>query len=156
VRTLSRQCRRKRRFSGVSSYRPAAIVRAPAVAVPCGRYSAYTASPTSVQTATYDPRNCGTASAGRWLRARLATVGTAPGSIIAPIIETHAVTKNGNDPSSVATPMSIPSIRSPATTHDTAASASVAAPGADAIEARAPIRRALSGSTLYSTMTRFT
>jgi hypothetical protein len=65
-----------------------------------------------------------------------------PGSIIAPIIDSHAVTKNGNDPSSVAAPMSIPSIWSTATTQDTAASASVTAPGAGATEARTP---ALSG-----------
>jgi hypothetical protein len=81
-------------------------------------------------------------------RARLANAGTAAGSIIAPIIATHAVTKNGNDPSSVATPMSIPSIRSTATTQDTAASESTAAPGASAIEAGTPVRRAVSGLTL--------
>jgi hypothetical protein len=38
------------------------------------------------------------------------TAGTAPGSIIAAIIGTQAATKNANEPSSVATPMSIPSI----------------------------------------------
>jgi hypothetical protein len=41
---------------------------------------------------------------------RPSAAGAAPGSIIAAIIDTQAVTKNGNDPSSVATPMSIPSI----------------------------------------------
>jgi hypothetical protein len=57
---------------------------------------------------------------------RPTTAGTAPGSIIAAIIDTHAVTKNENDPSSVETPMSIPLIRCTATSHDTAASPSVA------------------------------
>ena len=38
--TPSRQRRRHARLSGVSSYAPAAIVRAPAAAVPCGRSSA--------------------------------------------------------------------------------------------------------------------
>ena len=51
----------------------------------------------------------------------------APGSIIAAIIDTHRATKNTNEPSSDATPMSIPFIRRTATTQDAAASPSVAA-----------------------------
>ena len=50
-RTLPRQRWRKCRLSGVNSYTPAAIVTAPAVTDPCGRYNAYTAAPTSAQTA---------------------------------------------------------------------------------------------------------
>jgi hypothetical protein len=57
---------------------------------------------------------------------RLKTAGAAPGSIIAAIIDTHRATKNANEPSRVATPMSIPFICRTATTQDAAASPSVA------------------------------
>src|SRR4029453_2512752 len=60
------------------------------------------------------------------------TAGTAPGSIIAAIIHTHRGTKNANEPSSVATPMSIPFICRTATTHAPAASPSVSAAAAAA------------------------
>src|SRR5690349_4641425 len=50
-RAPSRQRWRKCRLSGVSSYTPAAIVTAPAAMYPCGRYSAYTATPTRAQMA---------------------------------------------------------------------------------------------------------
>jgi hypothetical protein len=50
----------------------------------------------------------------------------APGSIIAVIIDTHRARKDANEPSRVATPMSIPLISQTATTHDVAASPSVA------------------------------
>ena len=56
---------------------------------------------------------------------RLTTAGTAPGSIIAAIIDTHTMTKNPNEPSGVATPMSIPLIRRTATTQDAQAIGSV-------------------------------
>jgi len=62
---FSRQRRRKCRLSGVTSYTPAATVTVPAARVPCGRYSAYTATPASAQTARYDPANAGTARARR-------------------------------------------------------------------------------------------
>src|SRR6266545_3002025 len=105
---------------------PAAIATAPAAKDPCGRYNAYTATPTSVQTARYDPRNSGTVRTRPLARARLKTAGAAPGSIIAAIIDTHRATKNANEPSPVATPMSIPFICRTATTQDAAASPSVA------------------------------
>src|SRR6266487_6224293 len=105
---------------------PAAIATAPAAKDPCGRYNAYTATPTSVQTARYDPRNSGTVRTRPLARARLKTAGAAPGSIIAAIIDTHSATKNANEPSRVATPMSIPFICRTATTQDAAASPSVA------------------------------
>src|SRR5258707_15876737 len=50
----------------------------------------------------------------------------APGSIIAAIIGTHRAAKDTNEPSGVATPMSIPLICRTATTQDVAASPSVA------------------------------
>src|SRR5713226_9655173 len=53
------------------------------------------------------------------------TAGAAPGSIIAAIIDTHRATKNWNEPSRVATPMSIPFICRTATTQEAAASPSV-------------------------------
>jgi hypothetical protein len=53
------------------------------------------------------------------------TAGAAPGSIIAAIITTHRATKNANEPSGVATPMSIPFICQTATTQNAAASPSV-------------------------------
>src|SRR6202165_1435945 len=89
---------------------PAAIATAPAAKDPCGRYNAYTATPTSVQTARYDPTNSGTARTPSLARAHLKTAGAAPGSIIAAIIDTHRTRKNANEPSGVATPMSIPFI----------------------------------------------
>src|SRR6266516_6389794 len=49
--TLARQRRRKCRLSGVNSYTPAAIAAAAAAKAPCGWYTAYTATPTSAQTA---------------------------------------------------------------------------------------------------------
>src|SRR5262245_22444361 len=125
-RTLSWQRRRKYRLSGVSSYRPAAIATTPAAKGPCGRYNAYTAMPTSVHTARYDPTNSGTASTRPLAAADLTTAETAPGSIMAAIIDTHRARKNANGPSSVATPMSIPFIRRIATTQQPAASTSVA------------------------------
>jgi hypothetical protein len=48
------------------------------------------------------------------------TAGAAPGSIIAAIIGTHRATKDANEPSRVATPMSIPFICRTATTQDAA------------------------------------
>ena len=63
-------------------------------------------------------------------RTRLDTAGTAPGSIIAAIIDAHAATKNSNEPSSVATPMSIPSICRTAMTQAAAASPNVGTSGA--------------------------
>src|SRR5881397_901340 len=63
--TLPPHRRRKCCLSGVSSYAPAAITSAPAAKDPCGRYNAYTATPTSVQTARYDPTNSGTVRAPR-------------------------------------------------------------------------------------------
>jgi hypothetical protein len=59
-------------------------------------------------------------------RTCLETAGAAPGSIIAAIITTHTAAKNPNEPSSVATPMSIPFICRTATIQATAASPSVA------------------------------
>ncbi len=88
-----------RRLSGVSSYTPAAIATAPAMRDPCGRYTAYTATPTSVQTARYDPMNNGASRSRPPARTLLATAGAAPGSIIAAIIATHTPTKNQNEPS---------------------------------------------------------
>jgi hypothetical protein len=52
--------------------------------------------------------------------------GVALGSIIAAIIASHRAAKYPNEPSSVATPMSIPFICQTATIHDAAASPSVA------------------------------
>src|SRR5258708_4224300 len=124
--TLSRQRRGKCCLSGVSSQTPAAIGTAPAARGPCGRYSAYTATPTSVQTTRYDPTNSGTARTRPLACARFKTAGAAPGSIIAAIIGTHRATKNANEPSGVAMPMSIPLICRTATTQHTAASPSVA------------------------------
>jgi hypothetical protein len=60
------------------------------------------------------------------MRIDLETAGAAPGSIIAAIIGSQTATKSTNEPSSVATPMSIPSICRTATTHDASAIASVA------------------------------
>src|SRR5918996_1544346 len=109
---------------------PAAIVATPAAKVPCGRYNAYTATPTNVHTARYDPTKSGTAWTRPLASARLKTAGAAPGSIIAAIIVTHRGTKNANEPSSVAPPMSIPFICRTATTQDAAASPRVAASAA--------------------------
>jgi hypothetical protein len=58
--------------------------------------------------------------------ARLSTAGTAPGSIIAAIMTTHTAMKNANEPSPVATPISMPRICQTATTQDATASPSVA------------------------------
>ena len=69
--------------------------------------------------------NSGTARTPWLAWARLSTAGTAPGSIIAAIITTHTPMKNANEPSRVATPMSIPCICRTATTQDAAASPSV-------------------------------
>ena len=55
------------------------------------------------------------------------TAGAAPGSIIAAIIASHSAANDPNEPSSVATPMSIPVICQTATTQQPAASPSVAA-----------------------------
>src|SRR4029450_5621167 len=82
--------------------------------------------PTRVQIAMYDATKTGTARSRPSARATFEIAGTAPGSIIAAIIDTHTATKNANEPSSVATPISIPAIWLTATTHDAAASASVA------------------------------
>ena len=53
-RAFSWHCRRKCRLMGVSSYTPAAVTTTPAATVPWGRYKAYTATPTTAQTAMYD------------------------------------------------------------------------------------------------------
>src|SRR6266478_6038024 len=98
----------------------------PAANVPCGRYTAYTATPTSVQTARYEPTNSSTVPTRPLACAHRRTAGAAPGSIIAAIIGTHRATKNANEPSGVATPMSIPFICRTATTQDAAARPSVA------------------------------
>ena len=104
----------------------AAIETAPATNDPCGRYNAYTATPTSVQTAMYNPTKGGTARRRPLACARRRTAGAVPGSIIAAIITTHRATKNANDPSGVATPMSIPFICWTVTTQHPAARPSVA------------------------------
>src|SRR5580700_3986166 len=69
--------------------------------------------------------NSGTARTPRLAWARLSTAGTAPGSIIAAIITIHTPMKKANEPSRVATPMSIPCICRTASTQDAAASPSV-------------------------------
>ena len=61
------------------------------------------------------------------IRARLATAGAAPGSIIAAIIVTHAAAKNPNAPGRVATPMSMPSMSQAVAAQHAAASPRVAA-----------------------------
>src|SRR5262245_43770445 len=99
----------------------------PAVTPPTSRYSAHTAIPTRAQTASKDPTNSGTARTPPPPRARLSTAGAAPGSIIAAIITTHTAAKDPNEPSLVATPMSIPRSRQTATPQHAAASPSVAA-----------------------------
>src|ERR687891_523217 len=101
---------------------PAAIVATPAAKVPCGRYNAYTATPTIAHTPRYDPTKSGTARTRPLACARLTTAGAAVGSIIAAIIATHRATKDANEPSSVATPMFIASICWTATTQDAAPS----------------------------------
>jgi hypothetical protein len=58
-------------------------------------------------------------------RAVRSVAGSAPGSIIAAIIDTHAATKKENEPSVVATPMFIPSISCTATTQQMAATPTV-------------------------------
>src|SRR5215831_5701584 len=70
--------------------------------------------------------NCGTARTAPPARARPSTAGAAPGSIMAAIITTHTAIKDANDPSLVATPMSIPCICQTAMPQDAAASPSVA------------------------------
>src|SRR5215831_6122123 len=70
--------------------------------------------------------NCGTARTAPPARARPSTAGAAPGSIIAAIITAHTAMKDANEPSLVATPMSIPCICHTAMTQDAAASPSVA------------------------------
>src|SRR5689334_11644484 len=54
--------------------------------------------------------NSGTARTPPLASASLSTAGAAPGSIIAAIITTHTAMKNANEPSLVATPISIPCI----------------------------------------------
>src|SRR5260370_478891 len=76
-------------------------------------------------------------------RTHLETAGAAPGSIIAPIIATHTARNGPNEPSRVATPMSIPFISVSATTQQAAASAIVAVStaavvGAGALRTRSP------------------
>ena len=125
--TPSRQRRRHARLSGVSSYGPAAIVRAPAAAVPV--------RPVQRVHGQADRGPDGEVGAGERqrggarpsARARPTTAGVAPGSIIAAIIGTHAAAKDPSEPSSVATPMSMPSICRTATSQDAAASPRVAA-----------------------------
>ena len=70
--------------------------------------------------------NSGTARTPPLAWARLSTAGAAPGSIIAAIITTHTAMKDANEPSLVATPMSIPCICRTARPQDAAASPSVA------------------------------
>src|SRR5262245_13164332 len=103
-----------------------------------------------VQTPRYDPANSGAASGRPAPRTNLETAGTAPGSIIAAIIDTHRATKNANEPSSVATPMSIPFICRRATTQDAAASTSVAATAAALATALVPATAAESRTVLIS------
>src|SRR5436190_4368424 len=123
----ARQQRRQCCLRRVSSYRPAAITTRPAVVVPCGRYSAYSRAPTSVQTTRYDAAKGTTARTGPVRRPRLRTAGTRPGSIIAAIIVAHRATKNANEPSRVATPMSMPRIWPTVTNQAAAATPRVAA-----------------------------
>jgi hypothetical protein len=70
--------------------------------------------------------NSGTARTPPLAWVRLSTAGAAPGSIIAAIITTHTAMKDANEPSLVATPMSIPCICQAAMPQDAAASPSVA------------------------------
>ncbi len=119
-------CRRKRRLMGVSSYTPAAVTTTPAATVPWGRYKAYTATPTTAQTAMYDTANTGAASRRPLAWVRRNRAGTAPGSIIAAIIEAHDAAKKPKEPSLVATPMSMPRIWSMAITQHAAAAPRVA------------------------------
>src|SRR5260221_14304441 len=76
--------------------------------------------------ARYDTTNSSPVRARPLASAHFKTAGAAPGSIIAAIIGPHIATKNVNEPSGVATPMSIPFICQTATTQDAAASPSVA------------------------------
>jgi hypothetical protein len=73
-------------------------------------------------------------------RARVAA-GAAPGSIIAAIIATHTAAKNANEPSRVATPMSIPVICQTETIQHAAASPSVAVSAAAAVVLTAVMAR---------------
>src|SRR5215471_20704155 len=70
--------------------------------------------------------NSGTARTPPLPRVSLSTAGAVPGSIIAAIITTHTAMKNANEPSLVATPMSIPCICHTAMPQDAAASPSAA------------------------------
>ena len=85
--------------------------------------------------------NSGTARTRPLARARLSTAGAAPGSIIAAIITTHTAMKDTNEPSLVATPMSIPCICRTATTQAAAASPIVVATAVafGAVRAVAPV-----------------
>src|SRR2546425_8293650 len=87
-------------------------------------------APTSVQTTRYDATNGTTTRTAPLVRARLHTAGARPGNIIAAIMTAHRATKNANEPSGVATPMSIPCIWRSVTTQATAARPSVAVSGA--------------------------
>src|SRR5919108_3703571 len=95
----------------------------------------------SVQTPRYDPTNSGTVPTRPPACARLKTAGAAPGSIIAAIIDTHRATKNVNEPSRVATPISIPFICRTATSQDAPASPSVAVSAAAGAVLPALVRR---------------
>src|SRR5207302_4435843 len=66
-------------------------------------------------------------TAGTRARAIRKTGVTEPGNIIAAIIDIHTARKDGNEPSSVAVPMSMPLIWRIATTQQVAARPSVAA-----------------------------
>jgi hypothetical protein len=71
----------------------------------------------------------------------LRTVGAVPGSIIAAIMVIQTTTKKENEPSRVATPMSIPVISRMARAQHTAASPSVAASDLTSRLARIAISR---------------
>src|SRR5215471_5204544 len=87
--------------------------------------------------------NSGTARTPPPTRARLSTAGTAPGSIIAAIIATHTAMNDANEPSLVATPMSIPRICQTEMPQQAAASPSVAV-------SAAAIAAVLTGATVVT------
>ena len=91
-----------------------------------GPVNAYTATPTTAQTAMYDPANSGAVSRRPLAWVRRNSAGTAPGSIMAAIIEAHDAVKKVSEPSLVATPMSMPRIWSMAITQHAAAAPRVA------------------------------
>ena len=87
--------------------------------------------------------NSGTTRTRPLARAPLTIAGSAPGSIIAAVIDTHSATKDAREPSRVVTPMSvIPFISRTETSQHAPASPSVAAAAAAVSGVRALVRRA--------------